>query len=142
MKKIIALVLAMLMLFCSCAVAEEWEDVSWIIEDQVLAVYVRTPASEAMSWSASLDEQGLLELIREEFAADEMTMDATDVMGTWVTSWQLIPEAAGIVTIILHCSDGSDAPTASYRLEVYLDGKGSATVLTLNGEEVGLLPVD
>lgn len=70
-------------------------------------------------------------------------MDALDTTGVWTTEWKLCPGAAGIVEMSLICHPlGSDQPSGSFLLEMYLDGKGKLTVLSLNGEQLAELPVN
>ena len=143
MKKYLALLMAMLLCFTFVHAEEADQPCTWQVEEGRLAVYVRTTASGSLAWTASVSEEGMLTLVSEEYEADVISLDSTDEVGRWVTTWQPEADAAGIVEISLVCRSASyDMPDWSCVLEIYLDGQGGITVLTVNGQEVGELPVD
>ena len=138
--RLAALLLALLLCCCG-ALADDDTACTWDFADGMLVLSVTTADEDAESWSATVSEPDMLTLLRDEFETSEA--DEENDAGVWVTTWEPYDGAAGIAELRLVChSMGSDEPTAAFLLEVYLDGEGTMTVLTLNGEEVAMLPVD
>lgn len=117
-KKLFRLAAMLLVVLLSCApVLAEDEHCSWELEEGMLVVSVRTVSQNALEWTASLSESDMLELISDGFEADEMQVASANENGTWVTVWQPVEEAAGIVEIhLICCANGSDAPTENHVL--------------------------
>ena len=116
MKRMLAVLLALL-LTAAMALAEDTVGCTWQMEEGQLLISVRTTSTDALSWFAAVTDRDMLTPVSEEFEADVTGFDTADTMGTWVTAWQPVEDAAGITEVSLKCqARENDEPAESWLL--------------------------